>query len=163
MAEAVPIPDPQDVFMWQRMDRRLTTSGQPTEEQLLDLRALGVTHIVNLALHSHERALADEAASVAALGITYVHIPVDFENPTEADFQRFCEVMRELKTETIHVHCIANFRVSAFLYRYRREEQGVPDPQARAAMERIGRVACGRNSSAMKRLSDCPIAMLDGT
>jgi protein tyrosine phosphatase (PTP) superfamily phosphohydrolase (DUF442 family) len=75
--------------------------------------------VVNLGLHTHEKALPDEAASVAALGMTYVHMPVDFINPTAADLSAFCDVMDALRDKTIHVHCIASYRVSAFLYRYR--------------------------------------------
>ena len=37
----------------------------------------------------------------------------------------------------VHVHCIANYRVSAFFYRYRRDVLGTDEAQARAEMERI--------------------------
>jgi protein tyrosine phosphatase (PTP) superfamily phosphohydrolase (DUF442 family) len=62
--------------------------------------------------------LLDEAASVSPLGMTYIHIPVDFQNPTDQDFEQFCSVMERLKDIPVHVHCIANYRVSAFFYRY---------------------------------------------
>ena len=112
--------DPDAIYNWRRLDDRITTSGQPTEEQLADIHALGVRHIVNLGLHTHEKALPDEAASVSRLGMTYIHIPVDFQNPTDGDFDQFCAVMEQLKEVPVHVHCIANYRVSAFFYRYRR-------------------------------------------
>jgi protein tyrosine phosphatase (PTP) superfamily phosphohydrolase (DUF442 family) len=131
--------DPEQIYNWHRIDERLTTSGQPSEAQLADIQALGVQHIVNLGLHTHEKALPDEAASVNSLGMTYTHIPVDFQNPTDQDFEQFCSVMERLKQEHIpvHVHCIANYRVSAFVYRYRRDVLGVDEPQARAEMEAI--------------------------
>ena len=129
--------DPTDIFAWRRLDHKLTTSGQPTEEQLAALAALGVEHVINLALHTHERALPDEAASVAALGMTYTHIPVQFDAPTEEDFGRFCAVMADLGDATIHVHCIVNARVSAFLCRYRRDLLGMDEAEARRAMESI--------------------------
>ena len=66
--------DPETIYNWHRLDDRITTSGQPTEQQLADIRALGVQHIVNLGLHTHEKALPDEAASVARLGMTYKYI-----------------------------------------------------------------------------------------
>ena len=69
---------PETIYHWRRLDDRITTSGQPTESQLKDLHALGIRHIVNLGLHSHEKALPDEAASVSRLGMTYIQIPVDF-------------------------------------------------------------------------------------
>ena len=129
--------DPETIFNWRRLDDRVTTSGQPTEPQLADIQALGVRHVVNLGLHTHEKALPDEAASVSRLGMTYIHIPVDFQNPTEQDFQQFCAVMERLKDVPIHVHCIANARVSAFFYRYRRDVLGMDEPQARAEMEAV--------------------------
>ena len=113
--------DPEMIYNWRRLDDRITTSGQPTEPQLADIQALGVRHIVNLGLHTHEKALPDEAASVSRLGMTYIHIPVDFQNPTDQDFEQFCSVMEQLKEVPVHVHCIANYRVSAFFYRYRRD------------------------------------------
>jgi protein tyrosine phosphatase (PTP) superfamily phosphohydrolase (DUF442 family) len=94
---------------------------------------------VNLALHTHEKALPDEAASVTGLGMTYTHIPVDFTNPTSEDFERFCTVMERLEDEPVHVHCIANYRVAAFMYRYRRDVLHMDEPEARKEMEAIWR------------------------
>ena len=61
--------DPETIYHWRRLDDRITTSGQPTEPQLEDIHALGIRHIVNLGLHSHEKALPDETASVSRLFI----------------------------------------------------------------------------------------------
>ena len=47
--------------------------------------------------------------------------------------------MPELEGQIVHVHCIANFRVPAFLYRYQRDELGVAEAVAREMMERIWR------------------------
>jgi protein tyrosine phosphatase (PTP) superfamily phosphohydrolase (DUF442 family) len=131
--------DPVDIYNWRRLDARLTTSGQPTEEQLARIGALGVDCVINLGLHTHEKALADEAASVAALGMTYVHIPVDFRSPTAADLAAFGARMDELQAKTVHVHCIANYRVSAFLYRYRVDRLGWDRPRAKIDLEAIWR------------------------
>jgi len=100
--------DPEAIYHWRRLDDRITTSGQPTEPQLTDIHALGVRYIVNLGLHTHEKALPDEAASVHRLGMTYIHIPVDFQNSTDQDFEQFSAVMERLKDVPVHVHCIAN-------------------------------------------------------
>jgi protein tyrosine phosphatase (PTP) superfamily phosphohydrolase (DUF442 family) len=132
-----PNSDPQHICAWHRLDPQITTSGQPTEAQLADLFALGVAHVVNLALHTHERALPDEAGAVTALGMIYTHIPVEFDAPAEADYQCFCTAMARIGTAPVHVHCIINARVSAFLYRYRREMLGVAEATARADLHRI--------------------------
>lgn len=50
---------------------RLTVDGFHGVPQLANIHALGVRHIVNLNLHTHEKALPDEAASVSRLGMTY--------------------------------------------------------------------------------------------
>jgi uncharacterized protein (TIGR01244 family) len=129
--------DPETIYNWRRLDDRITTSGQPTEPQLADIHALGIRHVINLGLHTHEKALPDEAASVSRLGMTYIHIPVDFQNPTDQDFDQFCSAMEQLTEVPVHVHCIANYRVSAFFYRYRRDVLGMDEARARTDMEQI--------------------------
>ena len=83
--------------------------------------------------------MPDEAASVSRLGMTYIHIPVDFQKPIDGDFGQFCSAMEQLKEVPAHVHCIANYRVSAFFYRYRRDVLGMDEAQARADMEQVWR------------------------
>jgi uncharacterized protein (TIGR01244 family) len=131
--------DPTDILNWRRIDARITTSGQPSEAQLAEIQKLGVTTVINLALHTHEKALPDEAASVAALGMKYVHIPVPFDAPRDADFDAFVAAMKESEGQKVHVHCIVNMRVSAFFYRYQRDVLGLPEEQARAAMDTLWR------------------------
>lgn len=133
--------DPAGILNFRRLTGRLTTSGQPSEAQLAAIADLGVTHVVNLALHTHEKALPDEAASVAALGMTYTHIPVDFTDPTEDDFAAFVAAMAAAGDAPVHVHCIVNARVTAFVYRWQRDvegEHGNADA-ARAMMESVWR------------------------
>lgn len=129
--------DPIHIPNWKRLDAEITTSGQPSEAELGEIAALGVRHVINLGLLSHERALPDEAASVAASGMTYTHLPVAFDAPRDADFARFCAVLAALEGAPVHVHCILNLRVSAFFYRYRRDVLGWENAAARAPMEAL--------------------------
>lgn len=112
------------ILNWRRLGPALTSSGQPSETQLAEIAALGVTDIINLGPHEHVQALPDEAASVAALGMRYTYIPVDFAAPTEGDYAAFEGAMAAARGGTVHVHCIVNARVSAFFYRYRRDAIG---------------------------------------
>jgi protein tyrosine phosphatase (PTP) superfamily phosphohydrolase (DUF442 family) len=121
--------DPVDIVNWRRLDERVTTSGQPTSAQLADIAGLGVKHIINLALHTHEKALPDERGDVTRLGMVYTHLPVEFAAPTEADFEAFRAAFEATSPDRVHVHCIFNWRVSAFFYRYRRDVLGL-DPTA---------------------------------
>jgi len=129
--------DPTEIYNWRRLDERLTTSGQPTEDQLRAIAQLGVDTVVNLGLHTHPKALPDERASVTGLGMAYVHQPVDFQNPTATDLAAFCDLMDRLQGRAVHVHCIANWRVSAFLYRYRIDRLGWDEAKARADLDAI--------------------------
>lgn len=110
-----------DIYNYLQISDTLSTSGQPTEGQLETIRREGFTTVINLAPHSAENALRDEARVVSALGMRYVHIPVDFKHPAQADFERFAGTLQAASNDKVWVHCAANMRVSAFVYRYRRE------------------------------------------
>ena len=74
-----------------------------------------------------------EADLCAALGVSYTHIPIPFDAPREAHFEAFRAVI-DSDDACTHVHCIANWRVSAFFYRYHRDIAGMPEENARALM-----------------------------
>ncbi|MFK7750917.1 MAG: protein tyrosine phosphatase family protein [Sedimentitalea sp.] len=131
--------DLPDVINWRRISDEITTSGQPSETQLSEIQALGVTHILNLGPHHNTGALDDEASSVAALGMEYVYIPVEFESPTDEDFAKFCAAVERLQHTQIHVHCIYNARVSAFFYRYSKTGRTISQTEAHAMMDGIWR------------------------
>ena len=126
--------DPADIRAWQRLSERVTTSGRLQEGDPERLAEIGVKHVINLAMSDHAEALPDAEAKFAAQGIVYTHIPVPFAAPEEAHYQAFVHAL-EAADEPVHVHCIMNWRVSAFFYRYNRE-RGMPEAQARALMER---------------------------
>ncbi len=129
--------DPDHIHNWLRLDDQITTSGQPSEEELAKIQALGVEHVVNLALEDHEKSLADERGTLEKLGVEYIHIPVVFDKPTEQDFEQFCDTSDRLNGKKVHVHCIIDARVSAFFYRYRRDRLGWDNEKAKAEMHKI--------------------------
>jgi protein tyrosine phosphatase (PTP) superfamily phosphohydrolase (DUF442 family) len=112
------------IYNYRQASPDLATSGQPKEHQLAEIAAAGYGLIINLALHDDPRySLPDEAESVRALGLEYIHIPVQFGAPTEADLHRFFDAMERGRGRKVWVHCAANMRVTAFvgLYRVLRE------------------------------------------
>jgi uncharacterized protein (TIGR01244 family) len=128
--------DPIDIRAWQRLDERTTTSGKIDATDVPRLAAIGVKHVINLALDDHPEALADEAAILAKHDIFYTHIPVPFDAPTKAHFEAFRTALEGGAEAPVHIHCIMNYRVSAFFYRLHRDHRGMPEPQARALMEK---------------------------
>ena len=127
--------DPDDILAWQRLSERLTTSGKLDEHDPARLAGIGVKHVIYLAMADHPEALPDAEGAFAAQGIGYTHIPVPFASPDEAHFAAFTEAL-EQADGPVHVHCIMNWRVSAFCYRYHRDACGMPEAEARALMER---------------------------
>jgi protein tyrosine phosphatase (PTP) superfamily phosphohydrolase (DUF442 family) len=115
----------------------LGTSGQPTSAQLAAIKEAGYEVVINLATGTTPRDLPNEADVVATQGMEYIHIPVVWDNPTEADLARFFEVMDATQDKKRFVHCIANMRVSAFMFLYRVLRQGMPQEAARATMSQI--------------------------
>lgn len=127
--------DPTDIACWQRIDERITTSGRLREEDLDHLRDCGVSTIINLALADSPGILRDEDKCVERRGMNYVHIPVPFPAPDEGHYSAFVDAMAEAEGEQVHVHCVMNWRVSAFLYRFNRDVAGMDEPSARALMQ----------------------------
>ena len=107
--------DPADIRNWQRRSDRVTTSGRLEAKDPTRLAAIGVSHVINLAMDDHPEALTGEEALLAELGIGYTHIPVPFEAP---NLDHVAQLSRALQHNPgpVHVHCIANYRVTAFFY-----------------------------------------------
>ncbi|MFH7243954.1 MAG: protein tyrosine phosphatase family protein [Spirulina sp.] len=97
----------------------LATAGQPTEAEFAAIAQSGYKVVINLALPTSDHALPDEQATVESFGMTYVSIPVVWENPTLADLDQFFQAMDAHQEHKIFVHCALNMRVSVFVYLYR--------------------------------------------
>jgi protein tyrosine phosphatase (PTP) superfamily phosphohydrolase (DUF442 family) len=108
-----------EISEFRAISERLGTAGQPSAHQFRTLRDAGFEVIINLALPTSCNALADEGAIVTGLGMSYIHIPVDFTAPTSEDLCAFCCVMAAFDGRRVFVHCAANMRVSAFTFLYR--------------------------------------------
>jgi uncharacterized protein (TIGR01244 family) len=129
------VADPADIRNWRRRPDGITTSGKLEPGDPARLAAIGVRHVINLALDDHPEALADEAAALAAEGIGYTHIPVPFDAPTRDHVARLDRALAEAEGP-VHVHCIMNWRVSAFFYLLD-IAAGMAEPEARARMAAI--------------------------
>ncbi|MFW2348838.1 beta-lactamase hydrolase domain-containing protein [Qipengyuania sp.] len=127
--------DPSDIRNWQRRPDGITTSGRLEPGDPARLAAIGVRHVINLALDDHPDALPDEAAALAAAGIGYTHIPVPFDAPTRDHVAQLGRALAEAEGP-VHVHCIMNWRVSAFFYLLDKQA-GVPEREAHARMAAI--------------------------
>jgi len=126
-----------DIYNMLPIAEDLGTAGQPTSAQLAAIKEAGYDVVINLATGTTPRDLPNEADVVTAQGMEYIHIPVIWGNPTEVDLTRFLEAMDATQHKKRFVHCIANMRVSAFVFLYRVLRQGMPLEAARATMTQI--------------------------
>ena len=121
-----------DIYNFIRVNDAVITGGQPTAEQLGAVAAEGYTAVVSLFPFSPERSLPDEAGLVRSLGMAYDHIPVDWDNPTDADLAAFERIMLQRAGERILIHCAANYRVTAFYSLFAQKHLGWSRDQAEA-------------------------------
>ena len=128
-----------DIFNYLSISDRIATGGQPTEQQLVSIKNNGYQVVINLALPTSENALPNEKQSVESLGMKYINIPIEFNNPQVEEFESFCKIMAEHQHRKIFVHCAANLRVSVFMYLYRQIYEGISQEEAQADLEKLWR------------------------
>lgn len=126
-----------NIFNFAQVNDKLGTAGQPTREQFRAIKEAGYQMVINLASGITEHDLAGEAEIVAGLDMTYHHIPVDWEKPADDDLEQFFALMEANQSKKLFVHCIANYRASAFTMLYRVIKQGVPLAEAKAFKESV--------------------------
>ena len=127
--------DPADIRNFLRLSERITTSGRLQPGDPARLAAMGARRVINLALADHPEALPDAAAEMAAAGLAYTHIPVPFDAPDEEHYRAFASALAAEDTP-VHVHCIMNWRVSAFFCRWHREK-GMAQDAALALLHEV--------------------------
>lgn len=134
--EPVP-PALADVVNYRQYDPLFASAGQPTREQFQTIRNAGFDRVVYLAFSNSRNALADEDVVVKELGMDYLHVPVDWEQPRAEEFETFAAYMRQSPQAKTLLHCVVNARATAFSFLYRVIYQGVPVAQAKADMNTV--------------------------
>jgi uncharacterized protein (TIGR01244 family) len=126
-----------DIYNYIKVDEEIVTGGQPTAQQLESLAAEGFKGVINLAPVDPERSPANEGELLRSHGLAYYHIPVDWEDPKESDFAAFEQAMQQRPAGKTLIHCMANYRVTAFYSLYARKHLGWSEVQADQFRARI--------------------------
>jgi uncharacterized protein (TIGR01244 family) len=118
----------------------LFIAGQPTEKALRDLKAKGVTTVINLRMPEEMAQVGfDEAALVKQLGMTYVHIPMrgTAENPYgPKQLDAFAAAMSSASGKVL-LHCTVAWRASHLWAAYLIRDRHVPVATALAQTRAI--------------------------
>ena len=117
-AYSMPMDKMNKIYNFYSFSERIGTAGQPKPDEFKIINDSGYTTVINLAMNGSKGFLNDEDKIVQSLGMNYVHIPVPWDKPEEKHLREFVKVMESLKGTKVFVHCMANYRVSAFMYLY---------------------------------------------
>jgi uncharacterized protein (TIGR01244 family) len=112
-----------------RVGEDMFVTGQPTERALRELRAQGVTTVVNLRTPEEmtRNVNFDEPAVVAELGMRYVYLPVrgTTEYPySPATLAKFAESVNSANGKVL-LHCTVAWRASHLWAAYLIKERGI--------------------------------------
>lgn len=120
------------------IDERLATGAQPAAPDFAWLREQGYEAVVNLNLPGARNYVADEAALVDGLGMTYVDVPTDCTVLTADKYERFEAAMAGLEGKRVFVHCAANIKSSGMMHVFRVLRRGEAPAAVRAEVDQLG-------------------------
>lgn len=115
----------------------LVTGGQPTAQQLAALKAAGAAVVLD-ARDPMEPRPFDEPATVRALGMEYVNIPVVPGRLDDALLERILDVVRKNADRPMFFHCGSGNRVGGPLLAYLMIDRGMDEDPATELAMKIG-------------------------
>jgi uncharacterized protein (TIGR01244 family) len=123
-----------------RINTEICTGGQPTLAQLAELKAQGVTTIINLrAAGEAGFDAAAEEAETKKLGLKYFHIPVSNQaGPKDEQATEFLKITDDPKNRPAFIHCGSANRVGGFWMIRRVLRDGFTMEAAKAEADKVG-------------------------
>ena len=126
--------DIKNIKNYIKVSEYIASSGQPNKGQFKSIAEEKYQVVINLAMPNSDNVISEEGSIVTALDMIYVHIPVSFDTPNVYHLNKFISVMEAFANQKIWVHCVANYRASAFLYQYQRLVYGATPEDAKTIM-----------------------------
>lgn len=123
---------------FQFVHEHLFSSGQPTAEQLQQIKEYGIDTVINLAFSDADPHLAHEDKICAELGLNYIQVPILWETPADDQCLFILDLIDHLvQSKMVWIHCAKNYRVSSLMYLYRQYFLDVDLPTAQELMHQI--------------------------
>lgn len=129
---AIPLSSLEAIRNFVQLTPRIGTAGQPTENQFQAIANAGYKAVINIAMPEHPDSIDHEGKLVTELGMNYLHLPVPFDRPEANHVKQFFSLLQAQDNQPVFVHCIMNYRVSAFMYHYLRLIEECTEDQARS-------------------------------
>ena len=105
---------------FQFIHERLFSSGQPTAEELKQIKEYGIGTVINLAESDAEHALPHEDKICLDVGLNYIQLPISWETPSSDQCLLLLDLVNHLlESQLVWVHCSNNNHVSSLMYLYR--------------------------------------------
>ena len=120
-----------------RVSDQVWVGGQPSMEDLSQLKAKGIRAIVNLR-HPAEHNAAEEEGKAKELGLRYFNIPVNPSDIKDEQVEEFLEITSDRRNLPAFIHCTKGVRVAAFWMIRRVLVDGWKIEDAEAEAQKIG-------------------------
>ena len=126
-----------EIVNFRQYSPTFASAGQPSREQFATIAEHGFERIVYIAFTNNQNALTDADQVIKGLGMEYMQVPVDFDNPLPADFYAFADSMQRNTDKKTLLHCQVNARATAFSFLYRVIYESVPIAEAKEDMNTV--------------------------
>ena len=132
-----PNPALAEIVNFRQYSATFASAGQPTREQFTTIAENGFERVVYIAFTNNPNALPDADQVVKGLGMEYMQVPVDYQNPLPDEFYAFADAMERNKQKKTLLHCQVNYRATAFSFLYRVIFEDVALAEAKADMNTV--------------------------
>jgi uncharacterized protein (TIGR01244 family) len=131
---------PAGIRNFLKINTEFCTGGQPTTAQLSELKAQGITTVINLRTVGEAGFdAAAEEAETKKLGMKYFNIPVSNQTgPKDEQADEFLKLTDDAKNRPVFIHCGSANRVGGFFLIRRVLRDGMTFDAAKAEATKIG-------------------------
>ncbi|WP_024955050.1 protein tyrosine phosphatase family protein [Sulfurospirillum arcachonense] len=113
----------ESILNYIKFNENISTAGQPNSKEFKKIAKKGFDVVINLALSESTNALKNEGKVVTKNKMSYIHIPISWKKPEKEKLQLFLKILKVLQKENkkVFIHCAKNYRVSVFMYHYKKQ------------------------------------------
>jgi protein tyrosine phosphatase (PTP) superfamily phosphohydrolase (DUF442 family) len=115
----------------------VATGGQPSAEQLTQLRDAGIKVVVDLRDPMEQRSF-DEPAAARGLGLEYINVPVRPGATSDEQLARVREALQNADEQPVFLHCATANRVGGALLPHLILDHGLTEEEATERAMQVG-------------------------